>query len=166
MDERSFYTELTTAKAAELNCPHCKTISSYELQWTVRRKKDRLPPHADERDRARFAKAQSYMVLSEDKVMCGNVKCRKRFDISGIKTMAFLSPEMEQQLAAAQPQRSERQDKWKQRPQQQGFKKRGQGKGGGQGQGQGQNQQKRRQQQKKKKRPEVYFPSDYVNYRP
>ena len=34
----------------------------------VRKKKDRLPPGADERDRAKFQKAQSYMVLLDDKV--------------------------------------------------------------------------------------------------
>ena len=31
------------------------------------------------------------MVLMDDKVMCKNIRCRKRFDISGIKTMAFVS---------------------------------------------------------------------------
>jgi len=57
----------------------------------VRKKKERLPPGADERDRARFAKSQSYMVLLDDKVACKNLRCRKRFDISGVKSMAFLS---------------------------------------------------------------------------
>ncbi len=45
----------------------------------------------NERDRAHFAKSQSYMVLLDDKVACKNLRCRKRFDISGVKTMAFLS---------------------------------------------------------------------------
>ena len=45
---------------------------------------------ADERDRAKFKKAASYMVLLDDKVMCKNMRCRKRFDISGIKTTAFI----------------------------------------------------------------------------
>ena len=44
----------------------------------------------DERDSAKFAKWQSYMVLLDDKVMCANMRCRKRFDISGIKTTAYL----------------------------------------------------------------------------
>jgi hypothetical protein len=30
------------------------------------------------------------MVLMDDKAVCKNVRCRKRFDISGIKTMAFI----------------------------------------------------------------------------
>ena len=56
----------------------------------MRKKKDRLPGGADERDRAKFAKAQSYMVLLDNQAVCKNLRCRKRFDISGVKTMAFL----------------------------------------------------------------------------
>jgi hypothetical protein len=29
--------------------------------------------------------------MLDDKVACKNLRCRKRFDISGVKTMAFLS---------------------------------------------------------------------------
>ncbi len=90
MDERAFYTESQTTRAATLNCPFCRTAESYELRWVVRKKKDRVPGGADERDRARFQKAQSYMVLVDDKVACKNLRCRKRFDVSGVKTMAFL----------------------------------------------------------------------------
>jgi len=90
MDERAFYSESQTTKAASLNCPYCRTAENYELRWMVRKKKDRIPQGADERDRAKFQKAQSYMVLLDDKVACKNLRCRKRFDISGIKTMAFL----------------------------------------------------------------------------
>ncbi len=90
MDERAFYSESPTTRPAVLNCPYCRGSETYELRWMIRRKKDRLPPGADERDRAKFAKAQSYMVLLDDKVACKNLRCRKRFDISGVKTMAFL----------------------------------------------------------------------------
>ncbi len=90
MDERAFYHESQATKPATLNCPYCRSAESYELRWVVRKKKDRLPPNADERDRAKFQKAQSYMVLLDDKVACKNIRCRKRFDISGVKTMAFL----------------------------------------------------------------------------
>jgi hypothetical protein len=91
VDERAYYTESQATKPATLHCPFCKSSESYELHWMVRKKKDRLPPGADERDRARFAKSQSYMVLLDDKVACKNLRCRKRFDISGVKTMAFLN---------------------------------------------------------------------------
>jgi len=90
MDERSFYSESQTTKAATLNCPFCHGADTYELHWVVRKKKDRIPQGADERDRAKFQKAQSYMVLMDDKVACKNLRCRKRFDVSGVKTMAFL----------------------------------------------------------------------------
>ena len=90
MDERNFYSESPTTKPAQLNCPWCRAVESYDLRWMVRKKKDRIPGGADERDRAKFAKAQSYLVLLDDKVACKNLRCRKRFDISGVKTMAFL----------------------------------------------------------------------------
>jgi len=90
VDERAYYTESQTTKAASLNCPYCRSTETYDLRWMLRRKKDRLPPGADERDRARFQKSQSYMVLLDDKVACKNLRCRKRFDISGVKTMAFV----------------------------------------------------------------------------
>jgi hypothetical protein len=91
MDERQFYKESNTTKPIPLNCPYCRTVENYDLKWLVRTKVDRLPGgRADERDRAKFAKAQSYMVLLDDKVACKNLRCRKRFDISGVKTTAFL----------------------------------------------------------------------------
>jgi hypothetical protein len=90
MDERAFYTESETTKPAPLNCPYCRTMDTYDLRWVVRKKRDRVPGGADERDRARFAKWQSYMVLVDDKVMCKNLRCRKRFDISGVKTTAYI----------------------------------------------------------------------------
>lgn len=89
MDERSFYRESQVAKPATLSCPFCRTADEYSLKWLIRKKLDRLPRQADERDRAKFAKAASYMVLMEDKVACK--RCRRTFDISGIKTTAFLT---------------------------------------------------------------------------
>jgi uncharacterized protein YbaR (Trm112 family) len=90
MEERAYYNETQENKPALLNCPYCRTEQQYSLRWVVRRKKDRLPGGADERDRAKFAKWQSYMVLADDKATCANPRCRKAFDISGIKTTAFI----------------------------------------------------------------------------
>src|SRR5205807_10525306 len=59
MEEREFYDEKEQQKAATLNCPHCRQAAEYELNWLVRTKKKQLPPRADERDRAKFAKARS-----------------------------------------------------------------------------------------------------------
>jgi hypothetical protein len=91
MDERKFYTESETTKPARLQCPFCRQTEEYSLRWLIRKKKNQIPPGGDERDRAKFAKSQSYMVLLDDKAACKNMRCRKRFEISGIKTMAFLN---------------------------------------------------------------------------
>ncbi|MCL4796498.1 MAG: hypothetical protein KJZ84_18180 [Bryobacteraceae bacterium] len=90
MDERQFFDESTTTKPARLNCPFCRTMSDYQLRWLVRKKKERLPGRADERDRAKFAKAQSYMVLLDDKMRCNQPRCGRTFDVSGVKTTVFL----------------------------------------------------------------------------
>ncbi len=89
MDERDFFVESRTTRAIDLICNFCRTKESYELPWVVRKKKGAIPRNADERDRAKFAKAQSYMVLAQDKVSCK--RCRKPFDVSGTKTVAFLT---------------------------------------------------------------------------
>ena len=91
MEERQYFLESNTTRPAQLHCPFCRLSASYELRYLLRRKRDRLPPGADERDRARFAKSQSYLVLLDDKMRCANPRCRKTFEISGIKTMSFLS---------------------------------------------------------------------------
>jgi hypothetical protein len=91
MDERAFYNESQTTKPAELTCPFCRSTDKHDLRWLLRKKKDRLPPGADPVAKAKFQKASSYMVLLDDKVACKNLRCRKRFDISGMKTMAFLA---------------------------------------------------------------------------
>ncbi len=90
MEEKDYYTEAPATKPIPLNCPWCRTQDTYDIKWLVRTKRASLPPRADERDRAKFAKAQSYMVLLDTQAMCKNMRCRKRFDISGIKTMAFI----------------------------------------------------------------------------
>jgi hypothetical protein len=90
MDEKDFYTEREEKKPARLSCPHCREANDYELAWLVRTKKNQLPPRADERDRAKFAKAKSYMVRKDDLVMCKNMRCRKRIEVSGVQSVAFL----------------------------------------------------------------------------
>ena len=90
MREQDFYAESEATKPARLNCPYCREVADYPVRWVVRTRKKKLPRGADERDRARFEKAQSYMVLKDDRVGCSNFRCRRSFEISGIKTMAFL----------------------------------------------------------------------------
>jgi hypothetical protein len=56
----------------------------------VRRKKAQLPRGADDHDRAKFAKAQSYMVRRDDLVGCKNIRCRKRFEVAGIQSVSYM----------------------------------------------------------------------------
>ena len=90
MEERDFYDERQETKKANLTCPHCRQSAEYDLGWLVRSKKKQLPGRADERDRAKFAKAQSYMVRRDDPVACKNLRCRKRFEVAGVQSVAFL----------------------------------------------------------------------------
>jgi hypothetical protein len=90
MDEREFYDERPETRTHNLTCPHCLQTGEYQVSWMVRRKRQQLPRGADERDRARFAKAQNYMVRRDDLLACKNIRCRKRFEVTGIQSVATL----------------------------------------------------------------------------
>ena len=90
MEEREMFDEKDQKRSHNLTCPHCRQAGDYELSWLVRTKKRQLPPRADERDRAKFAKARSYMVRKDDMVACKNMRCRKRFEVAGVQSVAFL----------------------------------------------------------------------------
>ncbi len=83
MDERNFYTEKQETKELTLICPHCRQENTYPIRWMVRTKKNELPRGASDEDGARFAKARSYMVRVDDMVACRNLRCRKRFELTG-----------------------------------------------------------------------------------
>ena len=87
MEERDFFDEKQEKKPATLNCPHCHQPGEYEVTWVVRTKKRQLAGRADERDRARFAKFRSYMVRKDDMMACKNLRCRKRFELTGQSTV-------------------------------------------------------------------------------
>jgi hypothetical protein len=90
MEEREFFDERPEKKLATLNCPHCHQAADYEVNWLVRTKKKQLPRNADDRDRARYAKAKTYMLRRDDVMGCKNVRCRKRFEISGLQSVVFV----------------------------------------------------------------------------
>jgi hypothetical protein len=90
MDEREFYIERDELKPASLNCPSCRQTAQYEVRWIRRTKKSSLPSHATDEDRRRFSKAQSYLVRVDDMLQCKNPRCRKRFEITTLQTVAFL----------------------------------------------------------------------------
>ena len=94
MDERDFFIEARAQKTSTLNCPYCRSTNEYGLAWMVRKKRTNINlAQLDERDRAKFEKAQSYMVLLDDHATCLEPGCRRRFEVSGVKTMAFVTPE-------------------------------------------------------------------------
>ena len=91
MDERDFFNEAAEERTHTLTCPRCGQAGEYKVVWVVRRKRAQLPRGADERDRAKFAKAQSYMVRRDEKLGCSNIRCRKPFEITQLQSLAFLS---------------------------------------------------------------------------
>ena len=82
MDDRRFYSEKEETKQLQLTCPHCRQENSYPVRWMVRTKKDKFPG-GNEQDREHYAKARSYMVRVDNLVACRNIRCRKRFDLTG-----------------------------------------------------------------------------------
>jgi hypothetical protein len=90
MEEREFFNETSEQRTHTLTCPHCRQAGEYQVNWIVRKKRAQLPRNADERDRARFAKAQPYMVRRDEMLACSNIRCRKRFEITSLQSVAFL----------------------------------------------------------------------------
>ena len=90
MDERAFYQERTETKPAQFTCPHCRQPGEYQVRWMVREKRKELPRGADADDRARFAKARSYMVRVDEQMACRNLRCRKRFDVPTQQSVVLL----------------------------------------------------------------------------
>jgi hypothetical protein len=89
VEERDFFDEKEVQKPANLSCFYCHQADEYQVRWLVRTKKKALSGRADERDRARFAKARTYMLRRDDFVQCKNPRCRKRFEISSLQSVVF-----------------------------------------------------------------------------
>jgi hypothetical protein len=88
LQERDFYHEKPETRPATYSCPHCKRRNEYQVRWILRTKKDRLPSGADERDRALFPKLRSYMIRTDDLVVCST--CRRRFEVPSHQSLVFL----------------------------------------------------------------------------
>ncbi len=89
MEERDFFVEKDETIPAQIYCAKCRTTLEYPVKWRRRTKKASLPPGADERDRARFAKLKNYRVRLDDKIRCLNPRCGKTIEITTIQTVAF-----------------------------------------------------------------------------
>lgn len=58
------------------------------VRWMRRSKKPQLPPRADARDRALYAKLRDYLIRMDDDVTCKS--CSKRFEIPSHQSMVTL----------------------------------------------------------------------------
>ena len=55
----------------------------------LRKKLDQAPRGPTNATGRASPSSPSYMVLLDDKAMCKNMRCRKRFDISSVKTIGL-----------------------------------------------------------------------------
>ncbi len=90
LDERDFFNSRNETRTDTLTCPRCRRQNQYQMRWVIRTRKDRVPPGADERDRALFAKLRDYMIRIDDNVVCKT--CKTKFDIPSQHSMVFLQP--------------------------------------------------------------------------
>jgi hypothetical protein len=88
LDERDFFNSRNETRTDKLMCPRCKRVNDYQMRWVVRTRKDRIPPGADERDRAMYTKLRDYMIRVDDAVACKT--CGKKFDIPSQHSMVFI----------------------------------------------------------------------------
>jgi hypothetical protein len=87
LDERSFFSDKNETRPAKYACPRCHRTNEYSVRWVRRVKKDRLPPGADERDRAKFAKLRDHLIRVDDEVVCKT--CGKKFEIPSMHSLLF-----------------------------------------------------------------------------
>lgn len=107
LDERAFFTDKPESRQARFQCPKCRRTDEYSVRWVRRSKKDRLPPGADENDRAKFAKLRDYLLRVEDAVTC--TSCGRKFEIPSQQSLVFVDQlaglpndeELEREIAAA-----------------------------------------------------------------
>ena len=107
LDERALFTDKPETRPARLTCPKCRRTNDYTVRWVRRTKKDRLPPGADDVDRAKFAKLRNYLLRLDDDVTCK--ACGKKFEIPSQQSMIFADQlaglpnedELEREIAAA-----------------------------------------------------------------
>ncbi|HEX4566589.1 MAG TPA: hypothetical protein VH138_08145 [Vicinamibacterales bacterium] len=88
LDERAFFTEKPETRPGRFTCPKCRRANDYSVRWVRRIKKDRLPPGANDGDRAKFAKLRDYILRLDDEVVCRT--CGKKFEIPSQQSMVFL----------------------------------------------------------------------------
>src|SRR6478752_1442419 len=88
LDERNLFNEKSENRTGRYTCPKCRRAGDYSIRWVRRSKKDRLPPGANEEDRAKFAKLRDYLLRLDDEVTCKT--CGKKFEIPSQHSLVFV----------------------------------------------------------------------------
>jgi hypothetical protein len=88
LDERNLFNEKSETRTGRYTCPKCRRPGDYSIRWVRRSKKDRLPPGANEEDRAKFAKLRDYLLRLDDEVTCK--ACGKKFEIPSQHSLMFV----------------------------------------------------------------------------
>lgn len=88
LDERALFNDRPETRIGRYQCPRCKRTGDYSIRWVRRAKKDRLPPGADEVDRAKFAKLRDYLLRLDEDVTCK--ACGKKFEIPSQHSLMFV----------------------------------------------------------------------------
>jgi hypothetical protein len=88
LDERALFNDKPETRQGRYQCPKCHRPNDYSIRWVRRSKKDRLPPGADEVDRAKFAKLRDYLLRLDDQVVCKT--CGKKFEIPSQHSLVFV----------------------------------------------------------------------------
>jgi hypothetical protein len=107
LDERALFTDKPETRPGRYQCPKCRRTGDYTIRWVRRSKRDRLPPGADETDRAKFAKLRDYLLRLDEEVTCKT--CGKRFEIPSQQSLVFVDQlaglpndeDLEREIAAA-----------------------------------------------------------------
>jgi len=88
LDERNLFTERAETRQGSYQCPKCRRTNEYSIRWVRRSKKERLPPGANEEDRAKFAKLRDYLLRLDEEVTCKT--CGKKFEIPSQHSLMFV----------------------------------------------------------------------------
>ena len=114
LDERAFFSDRPETRPTKVTCNRCRRTNDYSVRWVRRVKKDRIPPGADERDRAKFAKLRDHLIRVDDEVVCKT--CGKKIEIPSLHSLLFVDQleglprdvedDSEQAPAEAGPQKS------------------------------------------------------------
>ena len=88
LDERAFFFDKPETRPARYTCARCRRTNDYNVRWVRRVKKDRPPPGADERDRAKFAKLRDHLIRVDDEVVCKT--CGKKIEIPSLHSLLFV----------------------------------------------------------------------------